>query len=209
MTENVEILTNPPVTLSRHRVVVLAYDGLCTFEFGIAVEIFGLPRPEMGERWYQFAVAAVDDGELRATGGIRLMTDGGMNLLQDAQTIVVPGWRGIDAPVPAALCDALAAAHARGCRIISICSGVFVLAAAGLLNGRRATTHWRYTENLRQRFAPVHHRHVEIQKHNVGPGLRHQLHAAEAVGGFADHFEIVLTREQRFDTAAKEGVVVD
>ncbi|HIH4699597.1 TPA: helix-turn-helix domain-containing protein, partial [Raoultella planticola] len=78
--------------------------------------------------------------------------DGGMNLLQDAQTIVVPGWRGIDAPVPAALCDALAAAHARGCRIISICSGVFVLAAAGLLNGRRATTHWRYTENLRQRF---------------------------------------------------------
>ena len=55
MTENVEILTNHPVTLSRHRVVVLAYDGLCTFEFGIAVEIFGLPRPEMGERWYQFA----------------------------------------------------------------------------------------------------------------------------------------------------------
>ncbi len=152
MTENVEILTNPPVTLSHHKVVVLAYDGLCTFEFGIAVEIFGLPRPEMGDRWYQFAVAAVDDGELRATGGIRLMTDGGMNLLQDAQTIVVPGWRGIDAPVPAALCDALAAAHARGCRIISICSGVFVLAAAGLLNGRRATTHWRYTENLRQRF---------------------------------------------------------
>jgi hypothetical protein len=49
MTENVEILTNPPVTLSRHRVVVLAYDGLCTFEFGIAVEIFGLPRPEMGD----------------------------------------------------------------------------------------------------------------------------------------------------------------
>ncbi len=155
MTENVEILTNPPLTLSRHRVVVLAYDGLCTFEFGIAVEIFGLPRPEMGERWYQFAVAAVDDGELRATGGIRLMTDGGMNLLHDAQTIVVPGWRGIDAPVPAALCDALTAAHARGCRIISICSGVFVLAAAGLLNGRRATTHWRYTETLRQRFPSI------------------------------------------------------
>jgi AraC family transcriptional activator FtrA len=79
------------------------------------------------------------------------MTDGGMNLLQDAQTIVVPA--GADrCAVPAALCDALAAAHARGCRIISICSGVFVLAAAGLLNGRKATTHWRYTENLRQRF---------------------------------------------------------
>ena len=155
MTENAEILTIPSVTLSRHRVVALAYDGLCTFEFGVAVEIFGLPRPEMGERWYRFAVAAVDDGELRATGGIRLMTDGGMALLGEADTIVVPGWRGIDSPVPPALCEALVAAHARGCRIISICSGVFVLAAAGLLNGRQATTHWRYTDQLRARFPQI------------------------------------------------------
>lgn len=155
MTENAEILTIPSVTLSRHRVVALAYDGLCTFEFGVAVEIFGLPRPEMGERWYRFAVAAVDDGELRATGGIRLMTDGGMALLGEADTIVVPGWRGIDSPVQPALCEALVAAHARGCRIISICSGVFVLAAAGLLNGRQATTHWRYTDQLRARFPRI------------------------------------------------------
>ncbi|WEJ91404.1 MAG: transcriptional regulator FtrA [Klebsiella huaxiensis] len=152
MTENVEIMTTSSVTLSRHRVIALAYDGLCTFEFGVAVEIFGLSRPEMGERWYQFAVAAVDEGELRATGGIRLMTDGGMALLNEADTIVVPGWRGIDAPVPPALCEALVTAHKRGCRIISICSGVFVLAAAGLLNGRKATTHWRYTDQLRARF---------------------------------------------------------
>ncbi len=105
MTENANILTTPSVTLSPHRVVALAYDGLCTFEFGVAVEIFGLPRPEMGERWYQFAVAAVDEGPLRATGGVRLMTDGGPELAR-AQTIVVPGWRGIDAPVPEALCAA-------------------------------------------------------------------------------------------------------
>lgn len=152
MTENAEIMTTPSVTLSRHRVVALAYDGLCTFEFGVAVEIFGLPRPEMGERWYRFAVAAVDEGELRATGGVRLMTDGGMSLLSEADTIVVPGWRSIDSPVPPDLCQALVAAYARGCRIISICSGVFVLAAAGLLNGRQATTHWRYTDQLRARF---------------------------------------------------------
>ena len=62
MTENAEIMTTPSVTLSRHRVVALAYDGLCTFEFGVAVEIFGLPRPEMVERWYRFAGAAVDEG---------------------------------------------------------------------------------------------------------------------------------------------------
>ena len=155
MTENANILTTPSVTPSRHQVIALAYDGLCTFEFGVAVEIFGLPRPEMGDNWYQFAVAAVDEGPLCATGGIHLMTDGGPELLAQADTIVVPGWRGVDAPVPEALCAALASAHARGCRIISICSGVFVLAAAGLLNGRQATTHWRYTAALQSRFPQI------------------------------------------------------
>lgn len=93
MTENANILTTPSVTPSHHQVVALAYDGLCTFEFGVAVEIFGLPRPEMGDNWYQFAVAAIDEGPLCATGGIRLMTDGGPELLAQADTIVVPGWR--------------------------------------------------------------------------------------------------------------------
>lgn len=136
-------------------VVVLAYDGLCTFEFGIAVEIFALPRPEMGEEWYRFAVAGVDPGELRATGGFRLMVDGGLELLSEAGTIIVPGWRGADVPVPAALCEQLVAAHQRGARILSICSGVFVLAAAGLLDNRQATTHWRYTDLLQQRYPAI------------------------------------------------------
>lgn len=150
MTEN-----DQKMTIDAPQVVVLAYDGLCTFEFGIAVEIFGLPRPEMGEKWYRFAVAAVDAGELRATGGVRVMADGDLRLLANADTIIVPGWRGVESPVPEALCLALQSAAARGCRILSICSGVFVLAAAGLLNGKRATTHWRYTERLQQRFPAI------------------------------------------------------
>ena len=89
--------------IARPKVVVLAYDGLCTFEFGVAVEIFGLPRPELGDDWYRFAVASVDDGELRATGGIRIITDGDLSLLASADLIVVPGWRGVDSPVPDAL----------------------------------------------------------------------------------------------------------
>ncbi|EKJ95042.1 transcriptional activator FtrA [Bradyrhizobium lupini HPC(L)] len=136
-------------TDTEHLVVALAYDGLCTFEFGLAVEVFGLPRPEMGANWYRFAVAGVEGGELRATGGVRLVVDGGMELLQQADTIIVPGWRGADEAVPRTLCDALATAHRRGARVLSICSGVFVLAAAGLLDGKRATTHWRYTDRLR------------------------------------------------------------
>lgn len=136
-------------------VVALAYDGLCIFEFGVAVEIFGLPRPEMGEKWYRFAVAGIDKGELRATGGVRLAVDGGLELLAQAGTIIVPGWRSADSPVPLAVSEALNTAHLRGARILSICSGVFVLAAAGLLNNRKATTHWRYTDLLQQLYPAI------------------------------------------------------
>ncbi|MBX8459545.1 transcriptional regulator FtrA [Enterobacter sp. RIT637] len=154
MPENSKKMTNLR-QVSPPSVVVLAYDGLCTFEFGVAVEIFGLPRPEMGESWYRFAVAGVDEGELRATGGIRILADGDLGLLEGADLILVPGWRGIDAAVPDALCEALRRASARGCQLLSICSGVFVLAATGLLDGRKATTHWRYIEALKTRYPAI------------------------------------------------------
>src|SRR5450830_950357 len=133
-------------------VAILAYDGLCTFEFGIAVEIFGLPRPEFDFPWYEHRIVGVDPGPMRAMGGIQVLADGGLEQLEDARTLIVPGWRSRTEPPPAPLIEALQQAHARGARIVSICSGVFVLAAAGLLNGRQATTHWRYTEELARPF---------------------------------------------------------
>lgn len=137
-----------------HRVVALVYDGLCTFEYGIAVEMFGLARPEF-ERWYSFASCAIERGPLRAAGGLRVQADGGLELLAQAGTIIVPGWRGVDAAPPAALLDALRTAHKRGARLLSFCSGVFVLAATGLLEGRTATTHWRYAEALAARYPRI------------------------------------------------------
>ncbi len=136
-------------------VAILAYDGLCTFEFGIAVEIFGLARPEFDFPWYEHCVAAVDQGPMRAMGGIQVLADGGLELLEQARTIIIPGWRDRQAAVPEALLAALRQAHARGARLLSICSGVFVLAATGLLDGHRATTHWRYTTELAQRFPNI------------------------------------------------------
>ena len=136
-------------------VAVVAYDGLCTFEFGIAVEIFGLPRPEFAFPWYRFTVVSADRGPLRATGGVSVVAKTSLRRLARARTIVIPGWRDHREPPPEALLSALRNAHRRGARLVSICSGVFVLAATGLLDGRRATTHWRYAEELAARYPRI------------------------------------------------------
>ncbi|MTH80261.1 transcriptional regulator FtrA [Paracoccus aestuariivivens] len=133
-------------------VAALLYDGLCTFEFGITAEVFGLYRPEMGPSWYRFVSCAIEPGPLRAHGGFTITPDRGDDALQEADIIVVPGWKGTDAPVPETLCEKLRAAHARGARLISICSGAFVLAATGLLAGRTITTHWRHAKVLQERY---------------------------------------------------------
>lgn len=136
-------------------VAILAYDGLCTFEFGIAVEIFGLPRPEFDFPWYRHCIVGLDDGPMRAMGGIQVLADAGLERLAEARTIVIPGWRDCTEVPPERLLAALRDAHARGARLVSICSGVFVLAASGLLDGQRATTHWHYTDELAQRFPAI------------------------------------------------------
>lgn len=143
-----------------HHVAILAYDGLCTFEFGCAVELFALARPELGVEWYSHAVCAAEPGPLRAMGGLTVHAPYGLEALGSADTIVVPGWRDAAEAPPAALIAALQAARARGARICAICSGAFVLAHAGLLDGRRATTHWRYLERLGAQFPFV----------NIDPG---------------------------------------
>jgi AraC family transcriptional regulator, transcriptional activator FtrA len=136
-------------------VVALLYDQLCTFEFGIAAEVFGLDRPELGIAWYRFASCAIEHGPLRAHGGFTINANGPLSLLDIADLIIVPGWKNAETPVPPELCDKLCDAHARGARLVSICSGAFVLAATGLLNGTVATTHWRYADALRRRFPEV------------------------------------------------------
>ncbi|WP_129775367.1 transcriptional regulator FtrA [Peristeroidobacter soli] len=140
---------------SRHRVVALAYDGLCTFEFGCVVELFALDRPELGVEWYDFAVCSAERGPLRAAGGIEVRVPNSLALLDEADTIVIPGWRNADEVPPPALLRRIRAAHERGARLCTICSGVFVLAAAGVLDGRTVTTHWRYAERLSKRYPTV------------------------------------------------------
>ncbi|MGH8079346.1 MAG: transcriptional regulator FtrA [Lysobacter sp.] len=142
------------------RVAVLVYEGLCAFEFSCVAEVFGLARPELnrerlGRDWYRFETCAAQRRPLRGQYGLKIQADAGLDRLVHAGTVIVPGWSGTDTPVPAVVVDALREAHARGARLLSICSGVFALAATGLLDGHRATTHWRYVETLRERYPHI------------------------------------------------------
>lgn len=135
--------------------VVLAYDQLCTFEFGTAIEAFGRDDPLLKKPLYDLRVAAAEPGPLRAFGGVQISVEGGLELLEQAGTIVIPGWRDLAEHVCPHLLEALARASQRGCRIITICAGTFVLAATGLLAGKRATTHWHHNEALAKAYPDV------------------------------------------------------
>ena len=109
----------------------------------------------MGPGWYRFASVPIDPGPLRAQGGLTVTSSGDPALLEQADLIVMAGWKGADVPVPEAFAKRLRKAWQRGARLASICSGAFALAATGLLDGRRAATHWRYADKLRERHPAI------------------------------------------------------
>jgi len=122
-----------------HTVAALVYDQLSPFELAVACEVFGLDRSDLASPWYRFQVCTAEPGPLRTATGFSIDAPYGLRQLRRADTVIVPGWSGIDVPIPEVVLDALRAAHRRGARMMSVCSGAFVLAAAGLLDGRRAT----------------------------------------------------------------------
>jgi transcriptional regulator GlxA family with amidase domain len=137
-----------PAPTRPHTVAVLLLDGGSAFEFAVAVEVFGIDRRDVVDPWYRFLPIAADEPPLRIVGGFTVDTPWRLEHLVEADTVIVPVWPDPSAPVPAHLTDAVRAAHRRGARIVSFCSGAFVLAAAGLLDGRRATTHWKHAARL-------------------------------------------------------------
>ena len=138
-----------------HTVAAVVDQGALTFDLAIPCEVFGFDRRDIADPWYEFIVVAAGETPVRTQTGFAILTPHGLTDLERADTVIVPGWWEPDAPPSDALCAALRTAYDRGARIVSLCTGSFVLAAAGLLDGRRATTHWAYADRMQTLFPAV------------------------------------------------------
>ncbi|TDB92934.1 helix-turn-helix domain-containing protein [Actinomadura sp. 7K534] len=136
-----------------HRLAVAVTEGVPIFELSIPCEVFGYERPGLARTWYDFRLCAAPG--TRTAAGFAPDARYGLDELARADTVVIPACANVLADQPADLVEAVRAAHAGGARIVALCTGAFVLAAAGLLEGRRATTHWMHARRLAERHPEV------------------------------------------------------
>jgi transcriptional regulator GlxA family with amidase domain len=132
-------------------VAVIAFDGVGPFELGVLCEAWGVDRTLHGVPALEFAVCASEPGQVRTTMGFSLSVEHDLERAREADLVCVPA-QGRGGPVPGDVLEVLRETVDRGARVLSVCSGAFMLGEAGLLDGRGCTTHWMYTDELQTRF---------------------------------------------------------
>jgi AraC family transcriptional regulator, transcriptional activator FtrA len=139
---------------SGHLVVALLVDGMSALEPAVASDFFSFDPNASEGPWYEFRFAGLSRASIRV-GEFKVMPEGGLSLLRSADTIIIPGWCDSTRPASAELIKGLQAAYRRGARLVSFCTGAFVLAQSGLLDNRPATTHWRHADRLALQFPRI------------------------------------------------------
>ncbi len=151
----IDAVRDKPANRSDHKVAIVVYDGFAPFDLGVVCEVFGEdPRVAPGDPWYRLFICGDTSAPVTADTGFQILVPHGLETLAEVDTVIVtPTYRPEE--VAESVFAALRQAHARGCRILSLCTGAFVLARAGLLDGRRAATHWTECDELARRFPLV------------------------------------------------------
>jgi transcriptional regulator GlxA family with amidase domain len=144
-----------PADAGTQVVAVVAFNGIIPFHLSVPCIVFGEDRRACGVPPFDLRVCAAEPGALATTAGFTITAPHGLDAIDGADIVVVPSWRDPDEAPPAALLNALRAAHARGAQLVGLCLGAFVLAEAGVLDGRPATTHWAWADAFARRYPSV------------------------------------------------------